>query len=118
MKPAPVPQDSGEVDFSNVNTVDDVFSMAYKYMAALQFEKVGIFSRASSSAIKCYSKCIKMVGMKDKQKRKLMFNSRANAYLTMVICGVTLVTVRRTSTAPSATLPSASTSSRWIASAT
>lgn len=48
MKPAPVPQDSGEVDFSNVNTVDDVFSMAYKYMAALQFEKVGIFSKASS----------------------------------------------------------------------
>ena len=48
MKPAPVPQDSGEVDFSNVNTVDDVFGMAYKYMAALQFEKVGIFSKASS----------------------------------------------------------------------
>ena len=47
MKPAPVPQDSGEVDFSSAKTVDDVFSMGYKYMAALQFDKVGISSWAS-----------------------------------------------------------------------
>ena len=114
-KPVVGPQTSDEVDFSNLKTVDEVFNMAYRYMASLEFGKVVLWAWSHREAIKCYSRCIKMAGMKDLEKRKLYFNSRANAYLTMACFHYHSLTRRRTSTEPSATSRSASTCPRWTA---
>lgn len=43
-KPVVVPQTSDEVDFSNLKTVDEVFNMAYRYMASLEFGKVVLWT--------------------------------------------------------------------------